>query len=63
MLAAVAPLLVGAMARTRAPVVDGGPALVNTCLITTHVGNLVDFYKRVLQLEPRTVNPSYAEFA
>lgn len=39
------------------------PVLVNSCLVTAHVSELVEFYKRVLLLEPRTMSDQYAEFA
>ena len=39
------------------------PVLINSCVVTAHVKQLVDFYKRVLLLEPRTLNDQYAEFA
>jgi len=37
--------------------------LVNTCLVTSRVRVLVNFYKRVLLIQPRTVTDQYAEFA
>ena len=49
--------------RAAVRVTDGGPVLVNTCLITAHVEEMVDFYRRVLQVEPRVLNDGYAEFA
>jgi len=39
------------------------PVLVNTCLITNRVSEMVRFYKRVLRVEPRQVNDRYAEFS
>jgi catechol 2,3-dioxygenase-like lactoylglutathione lyase family enzyme len=38
------------------------PVLVNTCLVTNRVSELVDFYKRVLGIEARVVSDRYAEF-
>jgi catechol 2,3-dioxygenase-like lactoylglutathione lyase family enzyme len=40
-----------------------GPALINTCLITRNVQALVDFYRPVLGMKPRTVSDYYAEFS
>ena len=37
--------------------------LVNSCVVTSHVKQLVEFYRRVLLLEPRTSINEYAEFA
>lgn len=39
------------------------PALINTCLITSNVAGLVDFYRHVLGAEPRTASDRYAEFS
>lgn len=45
---------------------EGGPqtspALINTCLITNDVARLVEFYRRVLHIPPKTASPEYAEF-
>jgi len=38
------------------------PTLVNTCVITTNVKRLVDFYEAILQLKARTSGEDYAEF-
>lgn len=38
------------------------PVLVNTCLITSHVRQLVEFYEPVLGLNPVWSGPDYAEF-
>ena len=38
------------------------PALINTCLITADIKQLAQFYKSVLQLEPRWSGEDYAEF-
>jgi uncharacterized glyoxalase superfamily protein PhnB len=40
----------------------GGPALVNTCLITGNVQRLVDFYEPLLQIKARRTGEDYAEF-
>lgn len=39
-----------------------GPKLVNTCLITNNVKQLVDFYERVLLLKANRSGEDYAEF-
>lgn len=39
-----------------------GPRLVNTCLITSNVQQLVDFYERVLLLKADRSGANYAEF-
>lgn len=39
------------------------PVLVNSCVVTSHLKLLVEFYRHVLTLEPRTLTPEYAEFA
>jgi catechol 2,3-dioxygenase-like lactoylglutathione lyase family enzyme len=41
---------------------DHGPALLHTCLITSDVKKLVDFYEPVLNLKARWSGPDYAEF-
>ena len=38
------------------------PALINTCLITNDVARLVEFYRRVLLIPPKTSGTEYAEF-
>jgi catechol 2,3-dioxygenase-like lactoylglutathione lyase family enzyme len=38
------------------------PALINTCLITSDVARLVEFYHRVLGIPPKTASPEYSEF-
>ena len=38
------------------------PALVNTCLITSDIKDLAQFYKPVLQVEPRWSGEDYVEF-
>ena len=38
------------------------PALINTCLITNDVARLVEFYRRVLRIPPKTAGAEYAEF-
>ena len=40
----------------------GGPALVNTCLITKDVNRLVQFYEPVLALKAKRSGEDYAEF-
>ena len=49
--------------RVGAPVEIAKPVLVNTCLISSRFGELVDFYQRVLGITPRVVNGEYAEFS
>src|SRR5215472_9138022 len=39
-----------------------GPTLMNTCLITTNVRQLVNFYERVLGIEAQRSGDQYAEF-
>ena len=39
-----------------------GPRLVNTCLITPKVGELVSFYESVLGMKAQTSGEDYAEF-
>jgi len=41
---------------------DHAPALINTCLITRNVKQLVEFYQPVLGLKPVWSDPDYAEF-
>jgi len=38
------------------------PALINTCLITNDMARLVEFYREVLRIPPKTASPEYAEF-
>jgi uncharacterized glyoxalase superfamily protein PhnB len=38
------------------------PILINTCLITTNVGGLVDFYEKVLETKAQRTGDQYAEF-
>ncbi|MGA2580873.1 MAG: hypothetical protein ABSH24_33305 [Bryobacteraceae bacterium] len=38
------------------------PALINTCLITNDVTRLIEFYRRVLRIPPKTAGADYAEF-
>lgn len=38
------------------------PTLMNTCLITTNVGQLVNFYESVLGIKARRSGDQYAEF-
>jgi len=48
---------------TDAPLADTlKPVLVNTCLITEHFTQLVDFYQRVLGIAPGLSSGVYAEF-
>ena len=42
---------------------DHGPALLHTCLITSNVKRLVDFYEPVLNLKAKWSGNDYAEFA
>jgi uncharacterized glyoxalase superfamily protein PhnB len=39
------------------------PALINTCLITKNVAQLVEFYSKVLQIPAQTTGSDYAEFS
>ena len=39
------------------------PVLVNSCVVTAHLKELVEFYQRALLLEPRALSDQYAEFA
>jgi catechol 2,3-dioxygenase-like lactoylglutathione lyase family enzyme len=41
---------------------QASPELINTCLITTDVARLVEFYRRVLLIQPKTSGAEYAEF-
>ncbi|MGC1491661.1 MAG: VOC family protein [Candidatus Acidiferrum sp.] len=38
------------------------PVLMNTCLITTNVGQLANFYEGVLGIKPQRSGEDYAEF-
>jgi hypothetical protein len=38
------------------------PSLMYTCLITSDVKQLTDFYQRVLQIKPHVAGDSYVEF-
>jgi len=38
------------------------PSLINTCVITSDVKRLVDFYEPVLKLKAKWSGPDYAEF-
>ena len=38
------------------------PVLVNSCVVTSHVKQLVEVYRRVLLVEPRTSTDENAEF-
>jgi catechol 2,3-dioxygenase-like lactoylglutathione lyase family enzyme len=42
---------------------DHNPELMHTCLITSNVKRLVDFYEPVLNLKAKWSGPDYAEFA
>jgi catechol 2,3-dioxygenase-like lactoylglutathione lyase family enzyme len=44
------------------PNATSGPRLVNTCLITNNVQQMVDFYERVLSLRADRSGDQYAEF-
>jgi catechol 2,3-dioxygenase-like lactoylglutathione lyase family enzyme len=44
------------------PVPSATPVLINTCLITSDVKKLSDFYARILLIEPRRSGDDYAEF-
>ena len=41
---------------------QGSPVLINTCLITTNVSRLVNFYENVLGMKARWSGEQYAEF-
>jgi len=59
------PILISQNQISQNPVSAGGqtPALINTCLITSNIAGLVDFYRHVLETEPRTASDRYAEFS
>jgi catechol 2,3-dioxygenase-like lactoylglutathione lyase family enzyme len=44
------------------PAAGQPPALINTCLITNDVTQLVEFYRHVLRIPPKTSGAEYAEF-
>jgi catechol 2,3-dioxygenase-like lactoylglutathione lyase family enzyme len=44
------------------PNTGAGPRLVNTCLVTNNVQQLVNFYERVLVLKATRTGDQYAEF-
>ena len=66
----VAGLMMAAAALTAGSQAPGGdsspasqsPALINTCLITNDVMRLMEFYRRVLRMPPKTAGADYAEF-
>ncbi len=58
LLLALLPALNASAAENAKP----NPVLVNTCLVTSRVKDLVEFYKRVLGVEARTSGDEYAEF-
>jgi len=41
---------------------QGSPVLINTCLITTNVSRLVNFYENVLRQKAQWSGEQYAEF-
>jgi len=41
---------------------SASPRLINTCLITAKVNQLVNFYERVLQMKAQRTGEEYAEF-
>jgi hypothetical protein len=41
---------------------DDSPVLINTCLITDHVNQLVQFYSNVLKIRAQRTGNTYAEF-
>ena len=45
-----------------AAVVNQSRMLINTCLITNDVTRLVEFYRRVLLIPPKTASTEYADF-
>jgi catechol 2,3-dioxygenase-like lactoylglutathione lyase family enzyme len=55
---------VSQLAKTQAKAQSSGqaPSLIYTCLITSDVKRLMDFYERVLQLKPHASGESYVEF-
>jgi catechol 2,3-dioxygenase-like lactoylglutathione lyase family enzyme len=64
----LASLLVVTAALKGNPQASGGdsspasPVLMNTCLVTNDVARLVEFYRQVLRIPPKTASPEYAEF-
>ena len=38
------------------------PALINTCLITSHMSEMLAFYRQVLEMTPQLSGSDYAEF-
>ncbi len=63
MFSAIAPLAVLLVAATAAPDAprNMSPSLINVCLITKDVPRLVDFYSRVLRIQPKRTGNDYAE--
>ena len=51
-----------AASRRATPQVTQPPPLTNTCLITTNVKQLTDFYARILQAKPHASGDTYVEF-
>jgi len=51
--------LSGARAQPAAP---ASPVLVNTCIITSNIKEIVAFYESVLMLKPKWSGQNYAEF-
>jgi len=47
---------------TAQSIADPAPVLTNTCLITSDVNRLADFYAKVLKLQPEKVGSGYIEF-
>jgi catechol 2,3-dioxygenase-like lactoylglutathione lyase family enzyme len=59
---ALVALAVGWSARSQTADTTGEPKLVNTCVITTNVQRLIDFYEPILQQKAKRPSPDYAEF-
>lgn len=61
---ALVPWLTNSHATRHAPVVNTVPVarLVNTCLITANVDQLVEFYEPILALKAQRSGKDYAEF-
>jgi catechol 2,3-dioxygenase-like lactoylglutathione lyase family enzyme len=47
---------------TAQSIADPAPVLINTCLITSDVNRLADFYAKVLKMQPEKVGSGYVEF-
>jgi catechol 2,3-dioxygenase-like lactoylglutathione lyase family enzyme len=59
---AAATLLIGLHLGANSPPPPANPALIHTCLITSNVSRLVDFYESVLAIKAQRSGEQYAEF-